>query len=81
MLSTTLLVKLPMSQHVYRLKVLKTISRVAIPLTKLDAFRDLLEVNAVQLTDRRHTSDLIPFLCSQEQADIKTEIGERDPYL
>ena len=34
---------LPMSQYVYRLKVLKTFLRAAIPLTKLDAFRDLLE--------------------------------------
>ena len=68
---------LPMSQRVYRLKVLKTFLRAAIPLTKLDAFRDLLEENALRLTDRRHMSDLIPFLCSQEQADIKTEIGER----
>ena len=68
---------LPMSQLVYRLKVLKTFLRAAIPLTKLDAFRDLLEENAVRLTDRRHMSDLIPFLHSQERVDIKTEIGER----
>ena len=32
----------------YRLKVLKTFLRAAIPLTKLDAFRDLLEENAVR---------------------------------
>ena len=29
------------------------------------------------LTDQRHMSDLITFLCSQEQADIKNEIGEK----
>ena len=58
---------LPMSQRVYRLKVLKTFLCAAIPLTKLNAFRDLLEENALRLTDRRHMSDLIPFLCSQEQ--------------
>ena len=61
----------------YRLKVLKTFLRAAIPFTKLDAFRELLEENAVRLTGRRHMSDLIPFLYSQERADIKTEIGER----
>ena len=49
----------------------------AIPLSKLDAFRDLLEENAVRLTDRRHMSDLIPFLHAQEQDDIKSEISER----
>ena len=47
MLSTTLHAcvgeTLPMSQYVYRLKVLKTFLRAAIPLTKLDAFRDLFE--------------------------------------
>ena len=31
----------------YRLKILKTFLCAAIPLTKLDAFRDLLEENAV----------------------------------
>ena len=45
MLSTTVGETLPMSQHVYRLK---TFLRAAIPLTKLDAFRDLLEENAVR---------------------------------
>ena len=57
---------LPMSQYVYRLKVLKNSLHAAIPLTKLDAFRDLLEESAVRLTDRYHMSDLMPFLCSQE---------------
>ena len=31
----------------------------------------------VRLTERRHMSDLVPFLCSQEQGDIKAEIGEK----
>lgn len=42
---------LPMTQRVYRLKVLKTFLRAAIPLTKLDAFHDLLEENALRVTD------------------------------
>ena len=68
---------LPMEQRVYRLKVLRTFLKAAIPLSKLDAFRDLLEENAVRLTDRRHMSDLVPFLHSQEQDDIKSEISNR----
>jgi len=36
---------LPMEQRVYRLKVLKTFLRAAVPLSKLDAFRDVLEEN------------------------------------
>ena len=68
---------LPMEQRLYRLKVLKTFLRAAVPLSKLDAFRDLLEENAVRLTDRRHMSDLIPFLHSQEQDNIKAEVSNR----
>ena len=49
---------LPMEQRLYRLKVLKTFLRAAVPLSKLDAFRDILEEN-VSL-DRRHMSDLVP---------------------
>ena len=59
----------------YRLKVLKTFLRAAVPLSKLDAFRDLLEENMFRLTDRRHMSDLVPFIHTQEQAVIKAEIS------
>ena len=62
---------LPMEQRVYRVKVLKTFLRAAIPLAKLDVFRDLLEENVFRLTNRRHMSD---FISKQEQADIKAEI-------
>ena len=51
MLSTTLHVSVKLCQWVSvciaSLKVLKTFLRAAIPLTKLDAFRDLLKENAV----------------------------------
>jgi hypothetical protein len=65
---------LPMEQRVYRLKVLKTFLRAAVPLTKLDAFRDLLEENMFRLTDRRHMCDMVPHIVTQEKADIKAEI-------
>ena len=45
------------------------------PLHKLVYFRDLLEENAFRLTDRRHMSDLIPFILEEEQARIKNEIA------
>jgi len=66
---------LPMEQRVYRLKVRKTFLCAAVPLSKLDAFRDILEENMFCLTDRCHMSDLVPFICAQEQADIKAEIS------
>ena len=65
---------LPMEQRVYRLKVFKTFLRAAVPLTKLDAFRDLLEENMFRLTDRRHMCDMVPHIVTQEKADIKAEI-------
>ena len=68
---------LPMDQRVYRVKVLKCFLRVAVPLTKLDYFRELLEESAYRLSDRRHMSDLVPLVVSQEQADIKSEVSGR----
>ena len=59
----------------YRLKVVKTFLRAAVPLSKLDAFRDILEENMYRLTDRRHMSDLVPYITAQEQTDIKAEIS------
>ena len=42
---------LPMEQRVYRLKVLKTFLHATFLLSKLDAFRDILEENMFHLTD------------------------------
>ena len=58
----------------YRLKVVKTFLRAAVSLSKVDAFKDLLEENSFHLTDRRHMCDLIPFIITQEKADIKAKI-------
>lgn len=43
---------LPIDQRVYRVKVVKTFLRAAVPLTKLGIFRDLLEEHAFRLSDR-----------------------------
>ena len=66
---------LPLEQRVYRVTVVKTFLRAAVPLNKLTAFRDLLEENAFRLTDRRHMFDLVPFILTQEIAQIKAEMG------
>ena len=58
----------------YRLKVVKMFWCAAVSLSKVDAFRDLLEENSFRLTDRRHMCDLIPFIIIQEKADIKPKI-------
>ena len=68
----------PDAQRVYRVKVVRTFLRAAVPLNKLDLFRDLLEEHAFRLTDRRHMSDIIPFIHDQEQDQIKAEISGQD---
>ena len=65
---------LPEQQQVYRVKVVTALLRAGIPLSKLDSFRDVLEENAYRLTDRRHMSDLVPFILKEEEAHIRDEI-------
>ncbi len=52
--------------------------RAGVPLINLECFRDILEENTYRLTDRRHMSDLVPFIRTEEQAKIKWEIGGKD---
>ena len=66
---------LPNSQQVYRVKVVTSFLKAAVPLRKLDCFRDLLEEHAYRLSDRRHLSDLIPFIRSEEESKIRQEIS------
>ena len=66
---------IPDSQQVYCVKVVTCFLRASVPLQKLVHFCDLLEVNALRLTDRRRMSDFIPFILEEEQARIKSEIS------
>ena len=69
---------LPQDQRVYRIKVVMAFLRAGVPLSKLTSFRELLEENGFRLSDRRHMSDVIPFIASQEQAKIKGELCGKD---
>ena len=68
---------LPLDQRVYRVTVVRSFLRAAVPLNKLDCFRDLLEENAYHLSDRRHMSDLVPFILKEEQCRIRKEIADK----
>ena len=46
-----------------------------LPLSKLDTFRDFFEEGAYRLTDKRHMSDLVPFMLKQEEGRILSEIS------
>ena len=56
---------LPENQHIYRVKVVKAFLRSGVPLNKISSFQELLEENALRLTDRQHMADLIPFILEQ----------------
>ena len=66
---------LPEQMQVYRVKVVTAFLRAAVPLSKLEYFRELLEEGAYRLSDCRHMLDLVPFVLKQEQARIKDEIA------
>ena len=68
---------LPENQQVYRVKVVTCFLRAGVPLRKLIHFCELLEENAVRLSDRRYMSDLIPFVLKEEQQRVKQEINSR----
>ena len=68
---------LPMAQQVYRIKVVTAFLRAGTPLNKLTCFRNILEENALRLTDRSHMANL-PFILKEEQDRIKQEIAGRD---
>ena len=56
--------------------------KAGVLLRKYEHFRELLEENALQLTDRRHMSDLIPFILSEELQRIKSDdISSKYMYL
>ena len=68
---------LPDNQQIYRIKVATCFLRAGVLISKIVHFRDLLEENAFRVSDRRHMSDLIPFILKEEQERIKAEISGR----
>ena len=64
----------PVSTCVYQVKVVTALLKAGIPLNNL---REILQENALCLTDRSHMSDLILFIHSQEVNLIKAEIANR----
>ena len=66
---------LPTEQRVYHIKVLKIFMRAGVPISKLEYFRDILEENALWLTERSHMLDFVPFVLEEEKSCIKEEIN------
>ena len=71
---------LPINIQVYRVKVLRAFLKAAVPLAKLDHFKQLLEDTAFRLTDRSHLANLIPFVLQEEHTQEKKKY-RGDMYL
>ena len=65
---------LPIDQRVYRVKVVRTFLRAAVPLQKLEFFRELLEKGGFRLSDRHYMSDIVPLIHQEELRLLKKEI-------
>ena len=57
---------LPQQQQVYHVKVMSAFLKAGVPISKIESIKDLLEENALRLTDRRNMHDYIPFILSEE---------------
>ena len=59
---------LPVDQQVYRVKVASTFLCAGVPISKVDQFRDILQENALRLTDCSHMANLIERRTRADQA-------------
>ena len=66
---------LPVSQQVYRVRVVTSFLKAGVPLNKLDYFRGVLEEDGLRLTDRSHMSNLVPLILEKEKQLLKEEIA------
>ena len=66
---------LPTSVRFYRIKVVCSMLKGGVPLSKVDAFRDLLEEEAFALTSATNLRQLLPFIRHQEIDILKKEIS------
>lgn len=69
--------RLPTSVRLYRIKVVHTMLRAGVPLSKVDQFRDLLEEHACALTSATNLRQLLPFLHREELNVLKREIANK----
>ena len=66
---------LPEATQVFRIKVVTAFLRAAIPLSKIEHFRELFEEGGYHLTDHQHIFDLIPLIQKPEIENLRKEIS------
>ena len=55
-------------------QVVTAFLHAAVPLTKMEHFRELFEKSAYHFIDHQHTFGLVPFIQKQELAKLRKEI-------
>ena len=73
-------VALPEQQQVFRIKVVSSFLKSAIPLS-MNSFREIFEKSAYRLADQRNMSNVVPFIQKHDQAMICDEIKGQHTYL
>ena len=71
--------KLPEQLRIFRVKVVETLLRGGIALSKAEVLRPLLEEHGYRLSGRGHLSDLVPFVFSREVEALKEELFPTGP--
>ena len=69
---------LPEETGVYRVKVVSTMLKAGIPLSKIDLFRDLLEQYGLSLTCASNLIELLPFILQNELDRLKDKWAVRE---
>ena len=65
---------LPDSTRIYCIRVVTTMLKAGVRLSKVDKFRDILEENALALTTSSSLRQLLPFILQNELQNLKEEI-------
>ena len=66
---------LPEETRVYRVKVVTTMLKAGVPLSKIDLFRELLEQYGLSLTSASNLIDLLSFILQNELSRLKKDIN------
>ena len=61
-----------------RVQVATAFLRAAVPLSKMEHFRESFEKSAYHLTDHQHTFGLVPLIQKQELAKLRKEIDGKE---
>ncbi len=69
--------RLPTSVRLYRIKVVRTMLRAGVPLSKVDLFRDFLEEHAFALTSATNLRQLLLFIRHEEINYLKRVIANK----